>query len=60
MSTPIVSGVVALMLTKNPHLTPNEVKQILLRSAITLNLPETVQGKGLVNAQKALGLVTRS
>lgn len=60
MSTPIVSGVVALMLSKNPDLTPDKVKQLLLQSAITLNHPENVQGKGLVNAQNALGLIIHS
>jgi len=60
MSTPMVSGIVALMLTKNPSLTPNEVKQYLLKSAQTLYQPANVQGKGLVNAQKALDLITNA
>jgi len=60
MSTPIVSGVVALMLTKKPSLTPNEVKQYLLQSAQTLHQPENIQGKGLVNAKKALNLITNA
>lgn len=60
MSTPIVAGVCALLLTKNPNLTPDEVKQCLLYSAITLHHPENFQGKGQVNAQRALGLISKS
>lgn len=60
MATPIVSGVIALMLTKKPDLTPDEVKQLLLKSAINLHHPENVQGKGLVNTQNALGMMIHS
>lgn len=60
MSTPIVSGIVACMLTKKPSLTPNEVKQYLLQSATTLYQPENAQGKGVVNAQRSLGLITNA
>lgn len=31
MATPFISGVVSLILEKNPYLTPNEVKNILIR-----------------------------
>ena len=34
MGTPYVSGVAALMLSANPHLTPNQVRQIITGSAI--------------------------
>lgn len=60
MSTPMVAGVCALLLTKNPNLTPDEVKQCLLYSAITLHHPENFQGKGQVNAQRALKLISKS
>lgn len=60
MSTPIVAGVAALLLTKNPSLTPDEIKACLLQSAATLHHPENAQGKGQIHAQKALGLIMKS
>lgn len=57
MATPIVAGVAALLLTKNPNLTPDEVKQCLMQTATSLHQPDNVQGKGLIDAHKALELV---
>jgi subtilisin len=36
MATPFVAGVAALMLSANHRLTPNQIKEILIRSAIAL------------------------
>jgi serine protease AprX len=36
MSAPMVSGAVALLLEKHPHLTPNQVKGVLMASARSL------------------------
>lgn len=59
MSSPMVSGIVALMLEANPNLTPLEVKQILLETARTDNytttgVPNFSWGWGKVSAIDAV------
>ncbi|MFH1850682.1 MAG: S8 family serine peptidase [archaeon] len=54
MATPHVSGVVALMLQKNPGLLPDEVKQILMETAVDLGYAENVQGAGRIDAATAI------
>jgi subtilisin family serine protease len=56
MATPHVSGVAALILGKNPNLTPDQVETIMERNATDLGVPnyDTTYGWGLVNAQAAL------
>jgi serine protease len=56
MATPHVTGVAALILGKNPNLTPDQVETILERTATNLGVPnyDTTFGWGLVNAQAAL------
>ena len=49
MSTPLVAGAVALLLEQNPRLTPNEVKLLLKRSAVSLRYTPNQQGWGLLN-----------
>jgi subtilisin family serine protease len=51
-----VSGVVALMMERNPRLTPTDVKRILTRSATPLGRGEGARdfGAGLVNAYRAV------
>jgi serine protease AprX len=65
MSTPHVSGVVALMLDANPSLTPDQVKMILRETAEPRGTPSfpnldpkynTHYGWGLVDAYKAVNL----
>lgn len=53
MATPVVSGVIALMLSKRPGLTTEEVYQILRSSADKIDEP-LFPGIGRVNAAKAL------
>jgi subtilisin family serine protease len=48
-----VSGVVALLLERNPKLTPAEVRRILTRTAKSLG-PRDRTGAGLVNAYQAV------
>jgi serine protease AprX len=55
VSTPIVSGCIALILEKYPSLTPNDIKKLLKKSTINLNKSEYVQGKGLISLKKLNG-----
>jgi len=54
MAAPVVSGIVALMLQKNPSLTPNLVKGILQYTAEDRGYDIMTQGAGYVNAVGAL------
>ena len=54
MATPIVSGAVALLLEKAPHLTNEEVKILIQKTATDLNLPRNQQGFGLLNVERLL------
>ena len=55
-ATPHVSGIVALMLSVNPDLTPPEVKDILQETAEDLGKPgfDRYYGYGRVNAKRAV------
>lgn len=54
MSTPIVSGAIALLMQKSPDITNKEVKMKLLKSGDDLGIPKNQQGCGLLNIQKLL------
>ena len=54
MSTPIVSGAAALLLSKEPNLTNEEVKRRLKASCDDLWMPTVRQGSGLLNVQKLM------
>ena len=54
MSTPIVTGAIALLLCKYPNMTPREVKIRLKNSSTNLHLPHEKQGWGLLNIEKLL------
>ncbi len=49
MSTPIVSGAIAILLSKYPELTPDEVKLKIKNTAVNLNYPQNQQGWGLID-----------
>ena len=49
MSTPIVTGAIAALLSEYPNLTNTEVKQRLSESCRVLRLPQNQQGNGLLN-----------
>lgn len=54
MAAPIVSGAIALLLEKNPNLTPKQVKRKLMESAVDLGLPPNQQGWGMLDVEKLL------
>lgn len=56
MSTPVVSGAIAVMLEKNPKLTNVEIKMMLKESTDDLGLPKNLQGWGKFNCKKFLSL----
>lgn len=60
-STPMVAGVAALMRSKDPNITPEDAKTILLDTAVDLGFPgdDNDTGEGLVDAEAALARVTR-
>lgn len=54
MSTPIITGAIALLLQKRKDLTPNEVKLRLKKSAVNLNYSANQQGWGLIDLKKLI------
>lgn len=56
MSTPLISGAIALMLEKCPELTNLEIKMMLKESADDLGLPRNQQGWGKFNCKRFLSL----
>ncbi len=54
MATPVCSGIVALMLEKEPILVPDSVKLRLKASAQSLGAEPNAQGRGLVDANSAV------
>lgn len=54
MSTPLVSGAIALLLEKYPHMTNRDVKLHLRERAIDIGLPKNQQGWGMLNVAKLL------
>lgn len=55
MSTPIVSGAIALLFEKEPRLSPKEVKLKLYSSCDNLGYTHELQGWGQLNVRKLLG-----
>lgn len=56
MSTPVISGAVACMLEKHPHLTNVELKVMLKETAEDLGLERNQQGWGKFNGERFLSL----
>lgn len=54
MSTPIVSGAIALLLEKYKNLQPDDVKLMLKKCCKNLHLPKNQQGWGLIDVYKLL------
>jgi len=60
MATPVVAGAAALMLQKNPELTPREVKEILRNTAKSLNSDVYSEGKGILDIEAAMNSISSS
>ncbi len=54
MATPVVSGALALLLEKEPDMTPKEVKLRLMERAMDLGLPRNQQGWGMLHVARLL------
>lgn len=54
MATPVVSGAIALLLSKYPDMTNVEVKMKLRESAVDLGFPRNRQGWGRIDIEKLL------
>ena len=52
MSTPLVSGAIALLLERYPDMTNKEVKLRLMERAVDLGMPHNQQGWGMLDAEK--------
>ena len=57
MATPHVAGVAALMLSRHPGLTPDEVETLLKSTARAFPIACSGCGTGIVNAARAVGAV---
>lgn len=60
MATPMVTGAVAQILQKQPSLTPDEIKQLLIRNARDMGLGPNLQGAGVLNMKGVLDSFERS
>lgn len=56
-AAPQVAGLAALLLGRNPGLSPAEVKEIIRSTAVRLPVEETCVGSGLINCEAALSQV---
>lgn len=54
MSTPIVTGAVALLLSKYPNMTTRDVKLKIFNSSDDIGLDKNQQGWGILNVEKLL------
>jgi serine protease AprX len=56
VATPVVSGAAALLFSKNPNMTPSEVKESLMKNTFNMNVSKYAQGSGILNIRKSLGI----
>ncbi len=59
MASPHAAGVISLMLSLNPDLTPTQVKQVLINTAVDLGTAgkDNYYGYGLIDAEAAVKMV---
>lgn len=55
MSTPLVSGAIALLLEKFPDMSNRDVKLMLRERTVDIGLPRNQQGWGMLDVEKLLG-----
>jgi serine protease AprX len=60
MAAPVVAGAIALMLERNPTLSPEQVKYRLRSTATPMPAPAVGQGAGMLDAAAAVGSVDTS
>ncbi len=53
-STPISSGIGALLLSSSPHLTNTQIRDIILKTASNTSTPNNQIGYGIISASKAV------
>lgn len=58
VSTPIVSGAVALILEKSPDLTPDQVKELIVGNCTDLHENARAQGAGVMRVDHAINKIT--
>lgn len=54
MATPVVSGAIAVLLEKRPHLKPAEVKLRLYETAVDIGKPREIQGWGRLDVMRLI------
>jgi len=54
MSTPMITGAIALLLEKYPSMMPDDVKYALKCCAVDLNYPHNRQGWGIIDIEKLI------
>lgn len=54
MSTPLVSGAIALLLEKYPYMSNRDVKLMLRERAVDMGLPINQQGWGMIDVERLL------
>jgi len=54
MSTPLVSGAIALLLQKYPYMSNRDVKLMLRERAVDAGLPMNQQGWGMLDVEQLL------
>jgi len=54
VATPVVSGAAAVMLSKNPKMTPSEFKELIMKNAYNMGISKYAQGSGILDIRKCL------
>jgi serine protease AprX len=57
VATPLVAGAAALLLSRNPEMTPAEIKKTMMSNAFNMNkVSRYAQGSGILDIRKCLNL----